>query len=421
MDVEESRFVGESSTEADRMATLPPLRLIEEVSEELCRLVFSDSVRNNKTREKVMSQLWALQRIAVEMLMKSAENKNSVLLEEARRKAVEAERDGLLAEISLIKLSGIRQSVDNPPFCPVTNTDSLSKSSGNNPSDSGSNLSRSKVTKTLSEIVSTSPPLKNNPPPKPQKKTTPVAVQKIPSRVIFLNPDEGQTLVQLKNIFFELLRKSQLCPKIISVRTRESLGKLVVEVEGLNDIDLVKEIISDTVNQSAPKKLLPSICIYNIDADISNDEVKQLLLNRNNLKPEWGEEVKFTRVFKNKHGGTDRIIAVPKEMYNHLMDYKDKSVYLLYSRHRFTARTLGLRCYKCLGLGHTDKNGACRNEKICGRCGEQGHLMSDCTNAPKCINCTRAGKKGAKGHDSMDPNCPIAIRHMNELKSRIWM
>lgn len=54
-----------------------------------------------------------------------------------------------------------------------------------------------------------------------------------------------------------------------------------------------------------------------------------------------------------------------------------------------------LRCYRCLGLGHTRTTCTSSNarDKLCFRCGCEGHLASDCTGALRCAVCADAGRR----------------------------
>lgn len=53
-----------------------------------------------------------------------------------------------------------------------------------------------------------------------------------------------------------------------------------------------------------------------------------------------------------------------------------------------------LRCFKCLGVGHTKPMcpSAANREELCFRCSREGHRASDCTAAPHCAVCAEAGK-----------------------------
>lgn len=53
-----------------------------------------------------------------------------------------------------------------------------------------------------------------------------------------------------------------------------------------------------------------------------------------------------------------------------------------------------LRCYKCLGVGHTRSRcpSSSTREDLCFRCGQEGHKSSTCTNALRCAVCAHAGR-----------------------------
>ena len=57
-----------------------------------------------------------------------------------------------------------------------------------------------------------------------------------------------------------------------------------------------------------------------------------------------------------------------------------------------------IRCAKCTYFGHLKK--WCRKEEVCTRCGDTGHTVISCNNAPFCIHCQG-------DHNTMTRDCPV--------------
>ncbi|CAH2098003.1 unnamed protein product [Euphydryas editha] len=67
-----------------------------------------------------------------------------------------------------------------------------------------------------------------------------------------------------------------------------------------------------------------------------------------------------------------------------------------------------LRCYKCMGIGHTRSTcpNAAERDRQCFRCGLEGHLASTCTGALRCAVCADAGRPASHqmgGRDCRPP------------------
>ena len=72
------------------------------------------------------------------------------------------------------------------------------------------------------------------------------------------------------------------------------------------------------------------------------------------------------------------------------------------------------RCFRCLDFGHFAA--ACTSQhdrsRSCRKCGEEGHLIKDCTGDPRCMLCS--GKEGVDGrHIAGSSRCPVYRRELN--------
>ncbi|XP_047544459.1 translation initiation factor IF-2-like, partial [Vanessa atalanta] len=68
-----------------------------------------------------------------------------------------------------------------------------------------------------------------------------------------------------------------------------------------------------------------------------------------------------------------------------------------------------MRCYKCMGLGHTRALCPSKAERggLCYRCGSDGHKSAECTAKMRCAVCAEAGKPSGHLMGARDCNPPI--------------
>lgn len=72
-----------------------------------------------------------------------------------------------------------------------------------------------------------------------------------------------------------------------------------------------------------------------------------------------------------------------------------------------------LRCFKCLGYGHSARN-CSKAEAVCGHCCMEGHIVSACPSrqlGPVCGNCKLRGRDS--GHHVRSLSCPEYSRVMS--------
>lgn len=70
------------------------------------------------------------------------------------------------------------------------------------------------------------------------------------------------------------------------------------------------------------------------------------------------------------------------------------SVTLGYKSYKVTLHAGGpILCFNCLRYGHAAVK--CGNQRVCRRCGSQGHQIKDCKGSDRCVNCRGAHRSGA--------------------------
>ncbi|KFM60476.1 Gag-Pol polyprotein, partial [Stegodyphus mimosarum] len=166
-----------------------------------------------------------------------------------------------------------------------------------------------------------------------------------------------------------------------------------------------------------PIKLNPRIIIYNVDKDISGEELKEYLIKQNTELEKAEIEVKFSM---NAKYGMNWVLSIDPDSYQKLM--KTKKVNIQCSRKNIKEYIKITQCINCLKLGHTKRT--CNMEKCCSKCGKQGHIQSECkAKENNCVNCSHANDihklKLDTRHNSHDKECACKGRELENLKRRI--
>lgn len=160
-----------------------------------------------------------------------------------------------------------------------------------------------------------------------------------------------------------------------------------------------------------PRKLKPSIIIYDVDNSVSKEEILEELWSKNlerlglnrSTNDHWAT-IRFGIKSKIKNT-TSWIIEVSGEIKRKLKE--QGRLFIGWRAYRLNDFIGVTRCFKCLGLGHSMKY--CKQEEhTCGICADSGHISKDCPKKREgysCVNCKRSRRKVFK-HNVNDRNCP---------------
>nr|CAI5855613.1 unnamed protein product [Callosobruchus analis] len=171
-----------------------------------------------------------------------------------------------------------------------------------------------------------------------------------------------------------------------------------------------------TVNQT--RQLNPRLLIKNVryKEGTTDDEIVDDLQSLNHIEC---HEMKI--VTKLKYGNSiNLVLEVAPALRNKLTS--QGYIYAGWGRCSVVDHVRLLRCYKCSGLGHSEK--ICKSNIICPACTGSHHLKNCTSHALKCINCERSNDKYKTkfdtNHSSIDMNsCSALQNYIHRLKSNI--
>lgn len=226
----------------------------------------------------------------------------------------------------------------------------------------------------------------------------------------------------------DVLKKLDSVRKTLKVRSVRQMRKqgLVVEVQNNKDVETIQSCELNKIGLvvERPKKVNPSVIIYDIERDYKESDLKEDLIRKNfdNIpesdKEELIGEIRFTHSFKSKdERRVNWIVQLPAKLFTSLINAG--KVFLMWRTYRLNEYLNITRCYKCHGYGHIAKT--CNMpDQLCNVCGSKDHQRKDCprTNDPQCINCIRAKRKEVK-HEIHNRECPEYRRFLDLYNSRL--
>ena len=161
------------------------------------------------------------------------------------------------------------------------------------------------------------------------------------SKSVILRPKEGETLLEFRKSFLEMLKSVEASPerspKISAIKSNEAKNFLVVDL--LNEVERrkVENLIKSKLVFSKPTGFDPAVTVYNVPSDLTEGELLEALVAKNGLLFASGEKerLKVCRRFRNSRGNCDVVVRMAPATHRQFGKKKDKRVFLLFSAHPY--------------------------------------------------------------------------------------
>lgn len=228
----------------------------------------------------------------------------------------------------------------------------------------------------------------------PRKKK--IATPKSTAVVITLKPEAIQQKMSYKDAIGRATSSLELgTVGLDSVRLRNTAtGARIIEVPGANSSDKadalaekLKDLIGDVAVITRPIKNA-GLLITGLDESIDPESVQRAVATNGGCTL---EQVKVGGIRTRPNGTGSVLVQCPVVAAQNL----NSAGRLLVGWSSAQVRTLDplpLRCFRCMGIGHT--RALCPSPvdrtNLCFRCGKEGHNSATCTAEPSCAVCTHA-------------------------------
>ncbi|XP_067206978.1 uncharacterized protein [Linepithema humile] len=204
-------------------------------------------------------------------------------------------------------------------------------------------------------------------------------------RIIIIKPKENKenvTIEEIKSKFFETIKGRKDDIRINNIRKTRDNG-ILIETEDREDITVIKKMDLDKaeLKTETPRKVGPSIIIYDVNKDMTMDEIRKEIWNKNLKRTGLSQEVYDSKInfrvkLRNKNPTlTNWVLEVPARIFYILIERK--KMYIEWQSHSVKEYVNIVRCFRCFGFGHI-ANKCTSEHQYCGHCGDKEHIFKDC-------------------------------------------
>lgn len=201
-------------------------------------------------------------------------------------------------------------------------------------------------------------------------------------------------------------------------------GSILIKCDSRESTDIMK---NQVLKQLGPDYIVeetklrkPSVRISNIK-NMNADQLLNAIKNQNHfLQNEDNISIKVLKTTKNNSNISFAIVECNGSAFRKLLAAKKVNIGFercpVYENYHVT------RCFKCNGFNHT-QNECKKREFSCAICSDN-HETKTCSNSlKKCTNCVYSNSKFKTNfdfnHEAFNTSCPIYIKQINFIKSRI--
>lgn len=249
-----------------------------------------------------------------------------------------------------------------------------------------------------------------------------------PSEVLILKPKSQKDTRTNDDIRVDVTKALSHKRKDIKVRNiRQIRDKgILIEVHSKEDVKKVKETDFENinVNVTVPKKIDPSIIIYDVEREWKADELREEFVSKNfeDLPEEelrkLAKKVVFRHAYKTKNVSRQNwIVQLPAKLFEKIT--KEGRSFMLWRTYKLKEYINIARCYKCHMYGHVAKH--CKAEgDMCETCGGTDHKKEKCGHRdnPQCPNCVKRKRKDVC-HSVRSTECPEYQRQVALYRNKI--
>lgn len=201
-------------------------------------------------------------------------------------------------------------------------------------------------------------------------------------------------------------------------------GKIAIACDNTNDLKKLQgeidQKLGNQLDTVVSKRVNPKIKITGLNVEIERNQLKTCIINQNRYINGQNAILDVKSIYKGKYAYT-AIMEVDGESFNEIM--KRGILKIEWSICKVFEYVNIMRCFKCCGFYHKAIN--CRNNVVCGNCGDGNHETKDCTDKEnlKCVNCLTVNQKYNlkyhTNHRAYDTNCEVLKKKVEQHKKRV--